>query len=125
MAKFTVSGADDLVKQLQAIRKTKAKSAIRKGSRQGSKIIQRECVDKAPRKTGAMSRGIKVRALPRSRKWVGTMVRFAMENFYGRFIDLGTKYIQARRFMRDSVRAKQQQAVNTMVDQIREELNVR
>jgi HK97 gp10 family phage protein len=96
-----VKGADKLQKKLASLMTKESKAALRKGTRAGCRIIQARAKEIAPVKTGALKRGIKVRALPRSKKWVGTQVTLADtgEVYYGAFLELGTKRIPAKHFM--------------------------
>jgi len=113
--KVTVKGVDKVNKKLDSLKKKVLKKAIRKGSRAGAKIVQSKARDLAPVKTGALKKGLKVRALPRSRRYVGTMVRLADtgEVFYGAFVDLGTHRIEARHFLKQAADDEKERAINT------------
>lgn len=100
--KSTVRGADELVTKLQAMRKTHAKAAVRKGARAGAKIEQARAKDLVPVKSGALKKEIKVRAITRSRRWTGAQVTTKVKDgptYYGAFVNYGTKKMKARRFL--------------------------
>jgi HK97 gp10 family phage protein len=107
-----VEGADELIAKLQSLATKDAKAAIRKGTRQAAKSIQTVAQRLAPIRTGTLSRGIKVRSLPRSRIWTGTRVTL-MDVPYGSFEELGApgKDIAAQHFMK---RAAQQQGARAL-----------
>lgn len=114
-----VEGVEELMAKLKEVGK-KAKPALRRGCRQGSKVIQKQAKDDAPKVTGDLRRAIKVRALKRSRKYVGTTVK--MEIRYGSFVNLGTRKMKARAFLQQAVKEKGQQAANLAVGQALKEL---
>lgn len=121
-----VSGDKQLNKKLERLKKTKIKSIINKSSRKGNKLIQAEAKRLAPKgKTGLLRRSIKVRALPRSRRIVGTQTTLAFkgnEAFYGSFVDLGTKRTKPRNFMKQAVDSKGQKALKQTTEEIAQQV---
>jgi HK97 gp10 family phage protein len=117
------SGEQDVKDALKRLKKA-TRAGIRKGTRAGAKIVQATAKRKAPTRSGAMSRCIKVRALPRSRKWIGTTARLVNDGkvFYGGFVNYGTKRQKAQRFLNaaaDEVRrSATDEAVRVMRDVI-------
>ena len=89
------------VKQALGRLKKATRAGIRKGTRAGAKIVAAVAKALAPKVTGGLARTIKVRALPRSRKWIGTMARLVNDGavYWGGFVNYGTKRIKARRFL--------------------------
>jgi HK97 gp10 family phage protein len=90
-----LTGDDVLLRKLQSLSKKDSKAAVRKGTRAGAKIVQAKAQELAPYRTGKLKRGIKVRAMPRSKKWFGTMVRgtnYKGEEFYGGFQEYGWRH---------------------------------
>ena len=90
----TIAGTRELAKLLKSLPENEVKKAIRKGTRAGSKVIARVAARRAPRKTGALARSIKVRAMKRRRNRVGTVVvagnkTFTGDTFYGGFQEFG------------------------------------
>ena|ERR1017187_8632608 len=121
-----LDGLDQLVTKLQSLKKTKAKAAIRKGTRQGSKIVQAVTKRLAPSRTGTLQRNIKVRSLKRSRVWTG--VTCQLEVYYGAFTELGFKSRKARRqipaqhFMQRAAEQARNQAMRVALDTINTEI---
>jgi HK97 gp10 family phage protein len=62
-----VLGLTKLLKRLESVPAKIAKKMFRKSLREGAKVIQKEVKRRAPRRTGALRRGITVRAGRRSR----------------------------------------------------------
>lgn len=97
MAKAIVlTGSEELNRKLAALKGAQAKAAIRKASRTALRPIADAVKARAPRRTGALSRSVKVRALPRSRVRIGSRVttsgtdrQFKGRTFYGGFQEYG------------------------------------
>jgi HK97 gp10 family phage protein len=108
-----------LIRKLNTLKSTTAKSAIRKGTRAGAKITQAAARRLAPVRSGALRKGLKVRSLPRSRRWVGTTLR--LTSFYVKFIEYGTKKMEGKRFLRAAVEESKDQALATTIELIRQD----
>ena len=119
-------GEEALRKKLDGLKKTDAKAALRKGTRAGCKVIQKRGQELAPKRTKRLARNIRVRALPRSKKWVGTMVRgtnYKGDEFYGAFQEFGWRHgprklgdkrkkIEGKHFMERAVKEVGPQAID-------------
>lgn len=102
MAKaITLSGDKKLKRKLKGLR-TKIKGAVRKGSRAGAKIIQQEAKNNAPKDTGKLKKAIKVRALPRSRVYIGAQVIIQNTPYAGP-VEYGTEKMEATEFYKRAV----------------------
>ncbi len=124
----TVKGSEELIGKLRKLRTTEAKAAIRKGTRAGAKIVQAEAKSNAPVKSGALKQAVKVRSWPRSRRWTGTMINTSVTRgavFYQSFIELGTKYIKARHFIRNAYERTKDQALNLTMAEMKSEIEQR
>ena len=122
MAEY-ITGTDDLIKKLQALKTKDAKAAIRKGTRQAAKGLQSVAKRLAPHRTGQLERGIKVRALARSRIWTGAKV--TLQNvYYGSFEELGAPGhdIKAQHFLKRAVQQAGKKALDEAVDIIQQEI---
>jgi len=88
-------GDKELIAKFQALKKSVGKAALRKGTRAGCKIVLAYAKAQVRVKTGATRANLKVRAMPRSRKWFGTRVSvggtkaYAGKQFYYSFVELG------------------------------------
>ncbi len=79
----TIAGTRELAAVLKSIPEKEAAKAIRKGTRAGVKVIARLAARRAPRKTGALARSIKVRAMKRRRHRFGSVVVAGNKTFTG------------------------------------------
>lgn len=89
-------GAVRLQARLEKLDRNAAARNVRKALRVGAKVLQRRAKQLAPRKTGALSKAIKVRSAGR-RKLIAIHVRVGagfnvgqQEEFYGAFQEYGT-----------------------------------
>jgi HK97 gp10 family phage protein len=115
-----IKGADELIAKLQALKKTKAKAAIRKACRAGAKTIQAAAKALAPEHTGHLEAQIKVRAIERSRVAVGARVTLQMP--YGSFVELGSKHNIATHFMQKAANNTGASALTTALQAIKDEI---
>src|SRR5581483_10818933 len=86
-----IKGFKELLTKLDQFPKKTLANAIRKGSRLGAKVVLSAAKALAPVKTGTLKRGLKVRAMKRSRKRIGAEVQFKTDPFYGGFVEYGHK----------------------------------
>lgn len=88
--RIIVTGDAEINRKLAALAGPTAKAAIRKASRAALRPVAAAAKANAPRRTGLLSRSIKIRAMPRSRQRFGSMVtssgsgrQFGGKTFYG------------------------------------------
>lgn len=112
-----LTGDKELDRKLLALKTTKMKAAVRKGTRAGAKLVQADAKQRFPRDTGAAARSLKVRALPRSRRWVGHQVTTKV--FYAGHVEYGTKHIVAREKLKESAKLMRDRAVAVAIHEIR------
>lgn len=107
-----VTGVGRLDRQLRALEPAIGKKATRKALRAAAKVVQKEAQRIAPKKTGALSRSIKVRARKvRRRRDKGTIGMkatvgkgwFKGDTFYAAFLEFGTKNMRFHPFMRPAL----------------------
>lgn len=104
-----VTGNRELDGLLSNFEQKIVKGMFRKATRVVAKALKPKIDAATPVKTGALKKSMKIRALKRSRKAarVGVEIRtkdgwFKGDEFYGAFVELGTKRITPRRFVRDT-----------------------
>lgn len=139
----TINGTKELAAVLRSIPEKEAAGAIRKGTRAGQKLIARVAVRRAPRRTGAMARAIKVRAMKRRRHRFGNVVvigekTFVGDAFYGGFQEFGwhigkrrtstgasgRRFVEGEHFMERAARDKGRTAGLVAATIIRSELGI-
>lgn len=90
-----IEGFSELERLLKQLPRTVARKLARQALRVGAKIVQREAKQRAPKNTGTLAAGIKVRAAKAKKKdRTAVMVRvgdghFKGETFYSGFIEFG------------------------------------
>lgn len=96
--KLNLEGDRVLAAKLRGLTDSQAKKAILGACRESIKVIQKEAKTLAPKRTGALQRSIKVRAIARSRKRIGVRVTtaktdnmYAGKTFYAAFQEFGWK----------------------------------
>lgn len=101
----------------------KANTGIRKGSRAGLKLVQSAAKANAPKRTGKLRKGLKVRAIPArgKNKIVGTKIDLK-DVYYMGFIEYGTKTIDAREFLKKAAEQTGRQALATAIATIKQQL---
>lgn len=102
-------GDAELRAKLSALTDAEARKAVLGATREAAKVIQAEAKRTAPKRTGALRRSIKVRAIKRSRKRIGMRVTtskldsvYQGKTFYGAFQEYGWK-TGARRNTQDAL----------------------
>ncbi len=105
-----ILGEKEIRRAFKTLPAALAKKAVRRALRKGMKVVKAKVKEYVPRDTGQLEGAIKVKAAKRSRLAFGVNVEigeddFVGESFYGAAVDLGTKYVEARNFMRDGFEA--------------------
>jgi HK97 gp10 family phage protein len=114
--KFKLEGAKALERQLKALPDKVERQILRQAVTAAAKPVLEEAKAQAPVKSGALRTSLKVRAGKRRKGSVGRQVVtkdgfFKGEQFYGAFIELGTKFIEAREFMLNAFRRNKNFAI--------------
>jgi HK97 gp10 family phage protein len=124
-----ITGVEKLIEKLQTLKKTKSKAALRKGARAGAKIVATAAKRLAPRRTGDLARGIKVKALRRSRVWTGVAIELKakdvgkdVDTFYAPFVELGTKNMEAVHFLERAAKQNERAAIGKALEIIEQEI---
>lgn len=122
---ITLQGDKKLIKKLNKLAKKDIQKAIRKGTRAGAKEVATAARSAAPVDSGALKRSIKVRALPRSRVRIGHRVVVGQNfqgDFYGGFIQYGTKHISADPYLTRAVQSSGKKAAEATARTIASEV---
>lgn len=122
MIKVSITGDQELRNKLTELKTSKAKAAIRKGTRQGCKLIMQAARDNAPvGKTRKLRKSIKVKAM-KAKKGVGCTVNLTI--FYAGFLEYGLskRKLTAREFLKRAAETKGEEAAKTACDIIKQEI---
>lgn len=109
-----VTGDKELDRAIAQFEINVQKKAIRKATRESTKIIKDDAKQLAPIDTGALTAAIKVRAIRRTRQnKIGHRVTvnenlFKGDEFYGGFQELGTKFMEADPYLRPALYSNQE-----------------
>lgn len=98
------------------------KKAIRTALRDTAKVVAKNAKRDAPRDTGHLARIIKVRAMKRSRRSFGILVKTFItdaKKFYGAFQEFGTKQQPGQAFLRPALRAERDDLIRNLRTRIR------
>lgn len=93
---FVVTGVEELDKELTELPIKLQKKVIRQAQRNGAKLLLGHVKARAPKKTGALKKALKIKAAPRSKKFVGVDIGVGKEWFTGdqfaaSFLEFGWK----------------------------------
>ena len=119
-----IQGMDKLLAKLNSLKKTVAKKAINKACRTAGKMVQAVAKRLTPKgSTGLLERGIKVRAIPRSRIWTGVNIQLQIVTVpYASFEELGTKFILPRGFLKQAAKQTKSQAISMALELIKTDI---
>lgn len=97
MLKIRIDGCKQLSEALEALPKAVTKKILRQAMRPAIKPVMAEAKENAPVKTGALKKNIKLKAAPRSTKFIGIDVIVGDKwntgkTFYGFHVESGTKF---------------------------------
>lgn len=127
-----VKGDQEVIKMLKKLDPKNAKQAIRKGTREGAKVVQQKAKQLAPEKTGTLKKNIKVRAIPRnSQGAIGSMAVSEFRNtegFYGHFQEFGWKTksgrtVPGKHFMQQAGEEMESAAIQKTQEEIKNWIN--
>ncbi|MFQ5626654.1 MAG: HK97-gp10 family putative phage morphogenesis protein, partial [Methyloligellaceae bacterium] len=129
---ISILGDKELQRMLNDKLPKDAKKAMRKGLRAGARPVLKQAKDTAPKRTGALRRGIKLRALKRSRKSIGVTVSLPTREslgipagakyYYPAALEFGTKHIPAKRFLRAALYDNEKRFFGIVRSTLRNEL---
>ena len=122
---YTLIGDKAIIKAIKNLQR----KDFSKATRAGSKIVKREAQASAPVLTGALKKAIKVRSL-KSKKATGHNIQFVFPGggqFYGHFVEYGTKEQPAQEFVKEAADNAEvpalRQTADTLMDQIEKTWN--
>ncbi|MFO1007566.1 MAG: HK97-gp10 family putative phage morphogenesis protein [Planctomycetaceae bacterium] len=114
--RYQIFGTNQVSKLLQGLEKKVAKKCLRQAMRPAMKVVLEQAKKNAPVDTGAVKRNIKIRAAKRSTRYIGINVQIGSEGdykgkqFYGSFLEYGTRYIKPRAFLKNAYTSTKNEA---------------
>lgn len=117
MSNIKITGAKEIVKELQNLEKKLAKKLIRQEMRKAIKITAEETKVQAPVDEGDLAKAVKVRAAKGKRGTIGVRVvideKSFPDQFYGSFVEFGTSRQEPNPFMRRAYDLTAQRVADT------------
>lgn len=134
---LSVTGLEELEKNLLALGTDLAEKTLRNATRDAAKVFRDEAAKNAPvgdverespkkwqsRKPGSLRAGIKISMQRNFKKAAVTMVvRHSAKTFYGKFVEFGTKHMPAKPFMRPALQSEFERAKTVFVERLKERI---
>jgi HK97 gp10 family phage protein len=121
-----VKGAEELIAKLKRLAAKDAKTACRKGTRKGAKVILDQARAIAPERTGTLRRNIKIRQRT-NKGTVSATVQIKTGNppegaYYGSFVEFGTKKLKGEHFLQDAADSRADDALGVAVEEIAQQI---
>lgn len=109
-----VDGLVDLEKALKALPAVVSKRLINTATRAGASVISREARKLVPKRSGVLRKNIGVQRHKRQSRPHSVLYKVGWkgDGFYGRFLELGTRYQAARPHLRPALDANKREAIN-------------
>ena len=118
----SVDGFDELNAALRSVGNRATGLVLEKAARAGAEVIAAEARRLAPRKTGALAEGIAVEPGRLQQGRAQYSIGYGKKTWYGRLIELGTKFMPARPFLRPAMDAKAEEASDAVGASLRDSL---
>lgn len=107
--RMQVKGLKELKKNLEKVGRN-VDDVLDEAIMAGAKVIEQAAKSKAPVKTGRLRRSITVEIKDKEDNFITVRVGPGKEGFYGRFVELGTKKMAAKPFLRPAFDENVQEA---------------
>ena len=130
-----LEGGKEIEQRLRRLPSLVERKVVRQSLRAGAKVVQAQAVSDAPKKTGFLSRNIKVRAARRSRGRIGVVVQtdkgfFKGDAFYGAFQEMGfhigprrlgdsRRFVEGKHFMKRAFDSTKQRAADVTLESLK------
>lgn len=114
----TIKGGDVLARRLRALDAKVARAALQGALEAGAVIVRDDARRRVPRRTGTLADNIDTETTAKGTKGVAK-IGYAPVAFYGKFLELGTRYMGARPHLRPALDANQGRAVAAVADHLR------
>ena len=114
MAKITVEGLSEIEHAMENLSIQVNRRVLRDGLRAGAEVYRNGMSARAPERTGLLRSSITVRVKIGARGQVAS-IGPSKDAFYGRFLELGTRKMEPRPFMRPTLIADGRAAVEAFL----------
>jgi HK97 gp10 family phage protein len=114
-------GADDLISQLQKLADA-APQNVDDALEAAAQQILTPIVSSAPEKSGVLKNSISLRTTQSSGNRVVKVIEVSSQAFYWRYLEFGTRFIQAREFVRKTFRNRKSSANDAIAATLRDRM---
>lgn len=119
MSELKLTGMAELTERLRKLPAELSDRAVKTAARKAANLVRDEMELRAPMDTGALAMNLKTRVRQTGPEQIVAEVGPSKNEFYGMFIEFGTRNIPARPFMGPALDATAQEAVNLFTDELR------
>jgi len=121
-ASVQLLGAKELIDEFRKLDDAVATQYIDEALEAGAETILAAINRVAPEKSGVLKNSISLRTTLVSRNRVEKVIEISSKAFYWRYLEFGTKFIQAREFIRKSFKNRKGTARTTIRDTFRDRM---
>jgi len=126
--KFKILGDKELQRGLKQFEDKVAKKIVRRATKKVAQPVHQAAVQLAPKKTGMLKGAISIRAFKKKDKF-GTKITigkrlFVGDQFYGAFVELGTKKMAAQPFLRPALEKNRGRVRETLKGILKREMEI-
>jgi HK97 gp10 family phage protein len=95
---------------------------LRRAGRKGAMLIRDDASRRAPRLTGALANNMTISTKKETNESITVSVGPTKREFYGRFQEKGTKFINARPFLEPAIQTKGDEAASVFGNELANEI---
>lgn len=117
-ADFQLVGAEDLVRNLEAV-STNVTKDLAKAVKAGGKVVRDEAKARAPVDTGALRDKMTMRLVEKDRSQVEVKVGPHKDQYYGYFLEHGTSKMSPKPFLRPALDENKDKVEKAMANELK------
>lgn len=115
-----VTGLEGLKQNLKKLER-EVRLGLTEAAKAGAEIVLRDAVGRAPRgATGNLIRGMQIHVVEQTGSPDKAVVQVgpSKKQFYGRFVEKGTKYARAKPFLKPALESNRERIIKTMHEKL-------
>ena len=122
MMTYSLAGAEQLIKNLQGLKKSMTADRLEEAAHAGAEIVRDAAAGNAPRDSGGLADSIVAATLSGEKKPDGVEVGVGPDkkHFYGIFTEIGTRYHAATPWLRPALDENKEQVMHTIAGSLKE-----
>lgn len=124
MSSLKITGLREVNAKLRSLADDVRRKVLIQGTAAGAKVIKEEAGRRAPQRTGNLSRNLGTWVSSKNNGEIAeARVKPKKKAYYGRFVELGTRKMRARPFLRPALDASGQAAVDRLAEKLKERVD--